>query len=333
MPIERRSGGPPSVSIAGGAKNRVNFPSPSLHYSFIQSKPPRSGGCGFPTVRSEWRSLSAAAQTRFLSAVKCLMATDSVLDISKKQLRSVYDDFAYAHFTLVANVHGTASFLAWHRTLILLFEYALQDFCGYTGTLPYWDWTLDASNPSASPIFSDGAFGGNGQGTSQCITNGAFNQETVTINHPNGPQCITRNFMDGSMNGELFSSAIIQNLASTSTWGVFQQGIFVGPHSAVHNAVGGDFGYPPAAGNDPLFYVHHAQIDRVWAQWQKSSREGGAYYGTNNAGNPNGNDAMASDWLSGVNPLFGNWTLFPPISVSDAMWTDGGGWFCYIYGK
>lgn len=38
-------------------------------------------------------------------------------------------------------------------------------------------------------------------------------------------------------------------------------------HGNVHNAVGGDMrtAHSPT---DPVFYLHHANVDRLWAQWQ-----------------------------------------------------------------
>ena len=44
--------------------------------------------------------------------------------------------------------------------------------------------------------------------------------------------------------------------------------------------------YPPAFGrelgpNDPVFFMHHAQIDRIWAIWQRN-HPGVANYNNNN---------------------------------------------------
>jgi len=43
-------------------------------------------------------------------------------------------------------------------------------------------------------------------------------------------------------------------------------------HGAVHVIVGGpngDMSFPPVATLDPMFWLHHANIDRVWASWQR----------------------------------------------------------------
>ncbi|MEM0578762.1 tyrosinase family protein [Flavobacterium polysaccharolyticum] len=42
------------------------------------------------------------------------------------------------------------------------------------------------------------------------------------------------------------------------------------PHNYVHGMVGGNNGmmsYPNTAGLDPIFYLHHCNIDRMWASW------------------------------------------------------------------
>jgi hypothetical protein len=44
-------------------------------------------------------------------------------------------------------------------------------------------------------------------------------------------------------------------------------------HGGAHNAVGGDMATARSP-NDPLFWLHHANIDRLFAKWQES-RHGG----------------------------------------------------------
>ncbi|WP_028647838.1 tyrosinase family protein [Nocardiopsis sp. CNT312] len=39
------------------------------------------------------------------------------------------------------------------------------------------------------------------------------------------------------------------------------------PHDAVHSAVGGLMGRTPTAAGDPLFWLHHCNIDRLWDAW------------------------------------------------------------------
>ncbi|EGG12889.1 uncharacterized protein MELLADRAFT_30131, partial [Melampsora larici-populina 98AG31] len=107
--------------------------------------------CASITVRKEWRSMARADQKSYLSAVKCLMTKPSTLK-PRSNLR-LYDDFESVHDRSRPNVHWVAQFLPWHRHFIHLYEQALQS-CGYNGGLPRWNWSLDAANMTASPVWS-----------------------------------------------------------------------------------------------------------------------------------------------------------------------------------
>jgi hypothetical protein len=38
------------------------------------------------------------------------------------------------------------------------------------------------------------------------------------------------------------------------------------PHNQVHNSIGG-WMPTPASPRDPIFFMHHCNIDRIWAVW------------------------------------------------------------------
>jgi hypothetical protein len=42
-----------------------------------------------------------------------------------------------------------------------------------------------------------------------------------------------------------------------------------GPHSAIHSLVGGFMQSPNTAAADPLFFAHHANVDRWWGVWRQ----------------------------------------------------------------
>jgi len=44
-----------------------------------------------------------------------------------------------------------------------------------------------------------------------------------------------------------------------------------GMHDQVHVWVGGTMGRIPTAPADPMFWMHHANIDRIWSLWQKQN--------------------------------------------------------------
>lgn len=43
----------------------------------------------------------------------------------------------------------------------------------------------------------------------------------------------------------------------------------LGVHAAGHQGVGSDMSDFFSSPGDPIFYLHHAQIDRLWTQWQQ----------------------------------------------------------------
>lgn len=42
------------------------------------------------------------------------------------------------------------------------------------------------------------------------------------------------------------------------------------PHNSGHRWIGGDMA-SMASPNDPAFWLHHAQIDRIWSMWQANN--------------------------------------------------------------
>jgi hypothetical protein len=42
----------------------------------------------------------------------------------------------------------------------------------------------------------------------------------------------------------------------------------MGPHNFVHVDIGGLMESPSTAGRDPIFWLHHANIDRLWEVWR-----------------------------------------------------------------
>nr|POE94522.1 tyrosinase-like protein orsc [Quercus suber] len=118
-------------------------------------------------------------------------------------VKSRYDEYVATHINYTYNIHDTADFFSWHRTFIHFLEKDLQTLCGYTGTLPYWNWALDADAPQNSSLFNGDAYslGSNGkyipnrkstylyiQGINMppgtgggCVTSGPFTSYTVNL--------------------------------------------------------------------------------------------------------------------------------------------------------
>ena len=73
-----------------------------------------------------------------------------------------------------------------------------------------------------------------------------------------------------------------------------------GMHNGVHGWVGGDMGAMTSP-NDPIFFMHHAQVDRIWSIWQRK-HAGVANYNDSNqfVGQGHGPDDHMWPWDAGA---------------------------------
>ncbi len=143
-------------------------------------------------------------------------------------------------------IHGSYSFFPWHRAYLYFHEKILGGLLkDPTFALPYWDWAVDRAIPAPYRA-------GNLQNTTR------------------DPGC---NSGSKTLGDELIGAAALSRpLDGTTTAGFIGDathgGNFeFGPHGGVHVWAGGDMGQLDTAGHDTLFYGHHNNIDRYWAQW------------------------------------------------------------------
>ncbi len=89
----------------------------------------------------------------------------------------------------------------------------------------------------------------------------------------NDPSLLARWFVtrdwDASQLGVASDLAAIQTYSGSFTG--FQTLIEGVVHCGTHNAVGGDMA-GSASPTDPLFWLHHAFLDKTWATWQASPK-------------------------------------------------------------
>lgn len=191
--------------------------------------------------------------------------------------------------------HGTWFFPPWHRGYLLAIENVLRTIIKGLGgpsdwALPYWNYFGEGDDYKIPPAF-----------TQQALTDDSANPLYVTARYgPNGDgnifipippvsqACqkdtsfyagVQPNYYGGNATG--FANS--DNLPGALEWN---------PHNKVHTRVGGnsiDSPYsglmtdPGMAGLDPIFYLHHCNIDRMWAAWNEAGKS-----------NP-----VDPDWLSG----------------------------------
>jgi len=182
------------------------------------------------------------------------------------------DKFVRVHWDYQLDTHNKPAFFPWHRWYINGFEKALQSI-NPNVFLPYWDWTLDSQNPAASDMFARNAFGGNGDPTrGNCVTDGIFASDWSMNDSTGNRPCLKR----CSTWGALYSPNGIASLLSHGTdYESFREGMEGGPHASVHNQLGGSCGdvATMASPFDPVFFLHHAMVDKLWWKWQVSCNE------------------------------------------------------------
>ena len=84
--------------------------------------------------------------------------------------------------------------------------------------------------------------------------------------------------------------------------------------------------------NDPLFFLHHAGLDRLWAMWQEEDIKTRLY----NLSNPTtGLFSIFADTLKLDTPIYMGFAAPDRVvrDVMDTMNRDGKGFLCYKYDK
>ncbi|KAH7339062.1 Di-copper centre-containing protein [Rhizoctonia solani] len=331
--------------------------------SSVVASPVARNTCESPYIRKEWRELSSEEQAGFITALKCLGEkphanlvptgfTSGIVDINPSSSR--YDDFVYAHMDTNIKDHFTGLFLPWHRWYLTALEKELRSKCNYAGYLPYWDWSLDSGDVTASPVFSSSTthgFGSFGTGPVFTVTDGAFSN--VQRAYPS-PHVITRNFKPKPFEEQVFPFEFTTpDLLASDTFtpakideivngfpgdyvgfaahmdGVRAQGM----HNAAHLMTRpGDLSNPSYSPNDPLFFLHHANLDRIWDKWQRKSTQNAAAYGGGSVQKLEEYDTYPVGAAPAVStssdlPTCG---LDGTLTVSDVMSTNGG-YLCFRY--
>ena len=235
-------------------------------------------------MRKDWRSLTQAERCRYISAV-VTVSTDP-------QYKPCYDSLVNLHIQFFgAGIHGITYFLPWHRWYLLQLENLLRKVdCRIT--VPYWDWSLESQGWQNSIIWNDTCgFGGNGDVStnSLLVTTGPFSWQMWT--QPNG-NSLTRNFNNVFPDCAAVALAQRIDVSQFYTWHAQISGNF---HNSVHCDIGGTMCTVDSA-NDPIFFLHHGFIDRLWSDWQSNgpSYKDLAFFSMNNDSLPGASGATPS---------------------------------------
>ncbi|KAI9499970.1 hypothetical protein GGI25_005358 [Coemansia spiralis] len=187
--------------------------------------------------------------------------------------------FAEVHNREFGNIHGNDNFFPWHRRFLREFEEIGQRY-DRNFAVPYWDELRDARDPAGSPVLTSGLLGGNGFGG--CVRDGF--QAGWMLTFPNS-HCLTRQYDRGNQMQSWYSPEYIYSIMQRyGDMHGLRENIEYTIHGSVHLSVGGDMAtyWSP---NDFIFFLHHANLDRLWDQWQ-SWGHGSTMDGRNQNGSP-----------------------------------------------
>jgi tyrosinase len=172
----------------------------------------------------------------------------------------------YVH--LVSCPQSNWFFLPWHRAYLISFERMCRRMSGDPNfALPYWDWTEQPQLPAA---FAEQTVGG--RPNSLFDSTREMRAGTAVPSPAVAQDSIMRIMAETHF--ENFGSARPTGQNSTDRSWLRGMGIMTpleGGLGTVHATVGGDMSgmHSPL---DPIFWLHHCNIDRLWASWNALGR-------------------------------------------------------------
>ena len=225
----------------------------------------RQATCSNPRVRIEWDTYTSADKQAWVTAVKCLLRNPASGRFSGSQNR--YEDLVVLHQQMTPRVHGNAMFLLWHRYLLWTFEDMLRRECGFTRPLPWWDEARYSGRFQQSSVFSS-QWLGTMMARGNCVRDGQFANlaSNVGPGTRNQRHCLSRNG-DESKTANTKQS-ITEACNARSTFADMAACTEGGAHAWGHNGVGAVMQDVYGSPADPVFWLHHAYIDRNFRNWQ-----------------------------------------------------------------
>lgn len=205
-------------------------------------------------IRKDAQTLTPAERDRFLAALATLNGAGT----------GRFRDFRDMHvFAAINEAHGNVGFLPWHRAYLLDLERELQAIDPRV-TMPYWRFDRPAPNLFTRPFLG--------------VPNSAGRVQ-FSAGHPfeawrtDGQLGIDRtpSFAPSAAPAGLRTETQTVALGGASpnaTYASFDEMEF-NPHGDAHTSFALGFIRSVAtAARDPLFFMLHANVDRLWAKWQ-----------------------------------------------------------------
>jgi tyrosinase len=192
---------------------------------------PRPAAADTPRLRLEWQQFKITSQYQsFKNAIASMRLN------SNPSSRGSLQYWANVHLHYCP--HGSPYFISWHRGYLYFFEQQLRLASGDpTLNLPYWDYFKSSTVPAE---FTDSS-----AGNPLYLTRTGANVYNALTLWPFAPEVY--NFQRGTTNS-------------------FEERIESAPHNPVHDLIGGIMSTMQSP-LDPIFCLHHANIDRLTHAW------------------------------------------------------------------
>jgi uncharacterized protein YegL len=256
--------------------------------------------------RKNVKDLTDVEKAKFIEAVLALKnATPSQIPAATADgATSRWDDYVWLHRQVMHGAHRGAAFLPWHREFLRIVEQDMRNAVSDPNiTIPYWDWTTARSAVDLGWPFTDDFMGGLGEAGTRIVRTGPFRT------NPDGSSEWVLHIVDAEPAPELRRRAPAESTGGIvlPTATLVLNGLAVTPYDAApvnehdtpptptqmnvsyrktneyrfhnppHPWVGGGAPFFSTGGsmsfmaspNDPIFFLHHSNIDRLWAVWQQ----------------------------------------------------------------
>ena len=269
-------------------------------------------------IRKDAESLTVAERSRFLRAMARLNDRGS----------GPFRDFRNTHLNDTSDeAHGLDGFLPWHRAYLLDLERALQSI-DPSVTLPYW--RFDRPAPKLFGPSFIGAPGSGGQvrlsptnPLALWVTDGVPGIDRTPL------FAVATSGADGPNGAVLAEEALV---SAAVPYARLRSAGELNPHGRAHVSFEGSISAIGSAARDPLFFLLHCNVDRLWAKWQWFQRRFDAtrtdhYPFTGSASSPRstriGHNARDTMWpwnnvRTGLRPRTAPRQPFPPSSATPA---------------
>lgn len=211
--------------------NRRTFIGTSASAAAFLSLPSLSFGQTTSGIRLEWQQFKTTPQyASFINAVRKMKANTNATSPSS------WEYWVNVHLNYCP--HGIAYFLAWHRGYLYYLEQQLRIVSGdSTLSVPYWNYykypriPAEFTDPTpGNPLYMPRA----GTSVYKALTLSPFGSGVW-------------NFQRGTTNA-------------------FEPQLESAPHNPVHDLIGGEMAKMTSP-RDPIFFLHHSNIDRLWHAW------------------------------------------------------------------